>query len=143
MRMTLCGSARFEAEFKEWNKRLTLAGHVVYSLGVYPSDMGKKDWYDGNQKVVLDQVHLAKIDNSDAILVLNVDGYVEESTTREIEHAHATEKTVYVLTWRKVTDAKLRDLLATATIVCNDEHCPDPLQSVCQRCEPPTNGEDE
>lgn len=88
MRITLCGSGRFEAQFKEWNERLTLAGHVVYTLSVYASFKdGVKDWFTDTQKATLDAVHKLKIENSDAILVLNVGGYIGESTRSEIDHA--------------------------------------------------------
>lgn len=50
MLITLCGSARFEKEFKEINERLSLEGHVVYSLAVYPSDKPCKNWYTAEQK---------------------------------------------------------------------------------------------
>src|SRR5579863_9039742 len=95
MRITLCGSAKFENEFKEWNKKLTLAGHVVYSLACYPSDCGGKDWYNQDQKNMLDVMHLAKIDNSDAIVVINKDYYIGESTQREILYAQYKYKTIY------------------------------------------------
>lgn len=98
MRITLCGSAKFEQEFKEWNELLTLAGHVVYSLAVYPSDHGgDKDWYTPSEKTMLDLVHKRKIDNSEAILVLNVGGYIGESTQSEILHAVDHGKQVYWL----------------------------------------------
>ena len=100
MRITLCGSAKFEQAFKEWNKNLTLAGHVVYSLSCYPSDFGGKDWYSPEQKLMLDRVHKAKIDNSDAIFVLDVDGYVGPSTASEVKHAMETGKRViYLSEW--------------------------------------------
>jgi hypothetical protein len=96
MKLTLCGSSRFEQEFHEWNEKLTLTGHVVYGLAVYPSfHDGNKDWYGIEQKQTLDLVHLAKIDNSDAIVVINVNGYIGESTRREIEWARVRAKTVY------------------------------------------------
>lgn len=94
MRITLCGSARFEDKFKEANKRLTLAGHVVYSIACYPSDNNGKDWYTDSQKGILDRVHLLKIDNSDAVYVVAPNGYIGESTTREIEYALTTGKKV-------------------------------------------------
>lgn len=87
MKITLIGSARYEKKFKELNKQLTLAGHVVYSLAVYPSDEGEKDWYTPEQKEMLDEVHLAKIDNSDAVYVICEDGELGESTTREVLYA--------------------------------------------------------
>lgn len=33
--ITLCGSTRFKAEFERMNRELTLAGHVVISVGVF------------------------------------------------------------------------------------------------------------
>ena len=40
--ITLCGSTRFDAEFAEINRRLTLDGCVVISLGMFdvPDDAG-------------------------------------------------------------------------------------------------------
>lgn len=96
MRITLCGSARFEQDFHRWNEDLSLAGHVVYALAAWPSrHAGVKDWYDEQQKIALDLVHLAKIDNSDAVVVINVGGYVGPSTAREVEWARMKNKTVY------------------------------------------------
>lgn len=98
MKITLCGSAKFEKEFKEANKALSLAGHIVYSLAIYPSDMGgNKDWYSEEQKVILDLTHIAKIDNSDAIFVLDYKGYIGESTRREIAYAKMQHKMIYYL----------------------------------------------
>ena len=95
MRITLVGSTRFEKEFKQWNKRLTLNGHVVYSLSVYPSDEGEKNWYTTKQKEMLDEMHLRKIDNSEAIFIVCPDGYVGESTTNEIYYANHMGKEIF------------------------------------------------
>ena len=46
------------------------------------------------QKTVLDALHLRKIDLADRVLVVNPGGYVGESTSTEIEYAHATGKPV-------------------------------------------------
>ncbi len=93
MRITLCGSAKFENEFHEYNEKLTLAGHVVYGLAAYPSKhSNNKDWYTEEQKQTLDLIHFAKIDNSDAIVILNLNGYIGFSTRREIEYARIKEK---------------------------------------------------
>ena len=94
MKFTICGSARFEVEWHEWNKRLGLLGHISYSLMTFPSVEGSKSWYTEDQKWVLDLCHLAKIEESDAILVLNVGGYVGESTNREILWARIRGKTI-------------------------------------------------
>lgn len=86
MKITLCGSARFEDEFKDANKRLSLAGHVVYSLAVFPSDESGKNWYTPKQKETLDRVHKLKIKNSEAILVICPEGYIGDSTQSEITY---------------------------------------------------------
>lgn len=91
MKLTLCGSARFEEQFHKYNERLTLAGHVVYSLAVFHY------WYTDEEKMILDSVHKSKIANSDAIVVLNVDGYVGESTQSEINFAMRRSKGIYWL----------------------------------------------
>lgn len=97
MIITLCGSNRFEQHFKTWNRCLTLAGHVCIGLGAYPSDMGKKEWYTHDQKVMLDLNHLQKIEVSDAILLLNVDTYIGESTYKELCWAWLRGKRVFCL----------------------------------------------
>lgn len=98
MKITLIGSARFEKEFLEWTERLTLRGHVVYGLAVYPSAKGgNKDWYSESTKTMLDLVHLAKIEESDAVVVLNVGGYVGESTAREVAWAKIRGRALYYL----------------------------------------------
>jgi hypothetical protein len=95
MIITLCGSARFESYFKVWNEALSLAGHVVFSLAAYPSDKaGLKTWYTEAQK--------DKIAASDAVLILNVFGYVGESTISEIEFAKKHKKPIHALeSWGK------------------------------------------
>lgn len=100
MRITLCGSTRFKAQFEEWNHKLALAGHTVYSLSLFAreeKDVGK----EGNptiteaEKIILDLVHLDKILNSDAIVVIDVDGYVGFSTNREILWARIQGKYIF------------------------------------------------
>lgn len=98
MNITLCGSARFEEYFKFWNEMLSLYGHTVYTLSVYPSQkQSGKDWYSEQEKVTLDQVHLDKIDNSDAIFIINPFAYLGESTLREIQFAQDTGKQIFCL----------------------------------------------
>lgn len=98
MKITLCGSARFEEYFKFWNEMLSLYGHTVYTLSVYPSQKADgKDWYDDEEKLTLDQVHLDKISNSDAIFVINPFAYLGESTLKEIDFAKRLEKRIFCL----------------------------------------------
>lgn len=103
MIITLCGSARFEKLFHLWNEILTMSGHTVYGLAVYPSTKkGKKSWYTAEEKKRLDAAHFRKIDASDAIFVLNHFAYLGESTLAEIKYAENAGKTVYFLeSWGK------------------------------------------
>lgn len=96
MNLTICGSLKFEKEIQEWHERLSLAGHTCYSMVVLPSQKnGEKDWYTAEQKEILDLLHLSKIANSQGIVVVDKDGYVGESTRREIKWANIRGKTVY------------------------------------------------
>ncbi|GAA4879413.1 hypothetical protein GCM10023310_69470 [Paenibacillus vulneris] len=90
--ITLCGSTKFKNEFNEQNRRLTLAGYVVISVGVF----GHSDNIDltEKEKMMLDNVHLQKIDMADEICVINVGGYIGSSTKREIEYAISQGKIV-------------------------------------------------
>lgn len=98
MRITICGSAKFEDLWHFVSKVLTLDGHVVYEMAVFPSYEGEgKDWYTDDEKEVLDWVHLCKIDNSDGVVVINAGGYIGESTAREIRYAESTNKPVWFL----------------------------------------------
>lgn len=91
-RLTLCGSTKFRDEYELWNKRLTLAGFLVYSV----SGFGHSgDTFTDEEKVRLDQIHFAKIDASHAIVVINPGGYIGDSTRREIAHAERSGKLVY------------------------------------------------
>jgi hypothetical protein len=102
MIVTLCGSARFEDHFKTWNEALTMAGHTVFTLTRYPSEKGAKLWYTVTQKLALDEAHKRKINASEAVLVLNVFGYMGPSTLSEVEHAKSRGKKLYALeSWGK------------------------------------------
>ncbi len=101
----LCGSTRFMEAFQAANLRETLAGRIVLSVGCNTkSDIdifGNLSPYDaGKLKEKLDELHKRKIDLADEILVLNVDGYVGESTRSEIEYAEEQGKAVRYLEQR-------------------------------------------
>jgi hypothetical protein len=100
--VVLCGSTRFYDEFQWANYQLTMQGKIVLSVGVYPhaterSGFGEDVEHDSAEKVTLDELHLRKIDLADEVLVINVGGYVGESTRREVEYALAQGKPVTYL----------------------------------------------
>ena len=84
--VTLCGSTRFKEQFIEVQKRLTLEGCIVISVGMFGHSGDEEVWKPG-VKDMLDDMHLRKIDIADEIFVINVGGYIGESTRREIAYA--------------------------------------------------------
>lgn len=94
--ITLCGSTRFKEQFFEAQKRLTLAGNIVISVGLFGHSGDDEVWTEGT-KEMLDDMHKRKIDMADAIYVINVGGYIGSSTRSEIEYAKASGKEVMYL----------------------------------------------
>ena len=86
--VVLCGSTKFYKSFEDANLKETLAGNIVLSIGcsVY-SDATLE--ISVQQKIRLDELHKRKIDLADEVFVLNVGGYIGDSTRREIEYAKA------------------------------------------------------
>lgn len=92
----LCGSTRFSQAFRDANLNETLAGNVVLTVGCdTKSDQGLG--LHPSEKTRLDELHKRKIDLADEILVLNVGGYIGESTQSEIEYAKETGKAIRYL----------------------------------------------
>lgn len=89
--ITLCGSTRFKREFEETNKRLTLEGNVVISVGCF-GHAGDEITYV--QKEMLDDIHRQKIEMADEIFVINKDSYIGKSTRAEIEYAKKLGKKI-------------------------------------------------
>jgi hypothetical protein len=94
--ITLCGSTRFRDEFIEEQKRLTLEGYIVISVGLFGHSGDDEVWWD-KTKEMLDDMHKRKIDLADEIFVINKNGYIGSSTRSEIEYAIKTNKPVVYL----------------------------------------------
>lgn len=93
--ITLCGSTKFKDTFLEVQKKLTLEGNVVISVGLFSG-------YDNTpiskeEKELLDDIHRQKIDMANEIFVINVNGYIGESTKKEIEYALSKNKKIRYL----------------------------------------------
>ena len=100
--VTLCGSTKFKDTFTEWQLKETMKGKIVLTIGC---DM-KSDSELFRQmspeelrltKAKLDVLHFHKIAMSDEVLVLNVGGYIGESTEREIVYAESVGVRVFYL----------------------------------------------
>ena len=94
--ITLCGSTRFKDELLEVQKRLTLDGNIVISVGLFGHSGDEEVWFDG-VKEMLDDMHKRKIDMADEIFVINKGGYIGSSTQSEIEYAKKTGKAIRYL----------------------------------------------
>lgn len=90
----LCGSTKFRHEFTRANRELTLAGAIVVAPGVFAHS---GDELTDEDKIRLDELHWRKIDLSDRVMILNVGGYVGDSTRREIEYATKQGKPISYL----------------------------------------------
>ena len=101
--ITLCGSTKFKDEFLKAQKDLTLKGNIVISVGLFGHSGDSEVWENMDEgtftktKEMLDDMHKRKIDLSDEIFVINVGGYIGESTKSEIEYAKSTGKKVNYL----------------------------------------------
>ncbi len=93
--ITLCGSTKFKDEFIYEQKRLTLDGNIVISVGLFGH--GGDGVLNDNVKAMLDDMHKRKIDMADEIFVINKGGYIGSSTRSEIEYALSTGKRVNYL----------------------------------------------
>ena len=98
--VTLCGSTRFKDQFMEVQKRLTLEGNIVISVGLFGHSGDQEVWENMDEgtltrtKEMLDDMHKRKIDMADSIYVINVGGYIGESTKSEIEYAREHGKKI-------------------------------------------------
>jgi len=88
----LCGSTRFGDAFQKAQLEETLAGRIVLTIGC---NMKADTEIFGHLpqdeltriKQQLDELHLRKIDMADEVLILNVGGYIGESTHNELQYA--------------------------------------------------------
>lgn len=93
--VTLCGSMRFLEDFIRAERELTMEGYVV--LGVSGFRMGSDNGLyeiDSDFKEKLEEAVLRKIDMSDEVFVINKDGYIGETTRKELQYAQEHGKVI-------------------------------------------------
>jgi len=105
--VTLCGSTKFKEQFIKAQHDLTLAGWIVLSVGLF-GHLDEPSVFEPSIKTMLDAQHKQKIDMSDAIYVIDVDGYIGDSTRSEIEYAKAHDKKIMYLSSGEVDHSGLR-----------------------------------
>ena len=67
--ITLCGSTKFKEQYLEAQKRLTLEGNIVISVGLFGHSGDDEVWTEGT-KAMLDDMHKRKIDMADELFVI-------------------------------------------------------------------------
>ena len=92
--ITICGSFKFMAEVQTIAERLELEGNCVLSI-TYPTK--DKEDYTEEELEILGKLHKQKIIMSDAIYMVNINGYLGESTKSEISYARSIGKEVLSL----------------------------------------------
>ncbi len=98
--VTLCGSTRFKDEFYQIQKELTLKECIVISVGLFGHSGDEEVWENMDEgtltktKLMLDDMHKRKIDMADEIFVIDVNGYIGESTKSEIAYAKDHNKPI-------------------------------------------------
>lgn len=94
----ICGSSRFIQEIAVKGWELEKAGEIVLSMHLLPSTYpGVQADHQAEAEGVaeqMDELHLRKIDLADRVLVMNIGGYIGESTQREIRYALEQRKIV-------------------------------------------------
>lgn len=94
----LCGSTRFYQAFQRANYEQTMLGRIVLSVGFFlhspEANHCETLGCTQEQKIKLDELHLRKIDLADSVFVLNVGGYIGDSTRKEIEYAESQNKPI-------------------------------------------------
>lgn len=97
MILTLCGSPLLEDYFAEANRQLTLAGHLCFNRPPLP--------FEENEIQILERVQLAKIEHSDAVVMLNI-GPLNESSINQLLWARMRNKLIF---WTMRSDLMTRD----------------------------------
>ena len=92
--ITVCGSLKFQKEMIFWSDQLELDGYCVLSV-VYPAK--EKADYTEAEIAQFGRMHFQRIAMSDGIFVVNVGGYIGESTRLEIEYATKKGKEILYL----------------------------------------------
>lgn len=115
----LCGSTRFKDAFMEANFKETMAGSIVLLVGFFHHAERERHDLTVEEKVKLDALHKRKIDLADEILVLNIGGYVGDSTRSEVAYAYSKDKGVrYLELPLTVCDGQ-----HAMTVSCQDAGC--------------------
>ena len=92
--IVVCGSVRFRDEMLKFREEQHKNGNWVLLPENMEIDIQEIDM---RVKEKMDSLHRAKIDHSDSVLIWNRNGYIGESTKRELEYSLLRDKPVRYL----------------------------------------------
>ena len=95
--ITVCGSLKYVKEMMEITEKMELQGNCML-VPIYNPLKSSKDNFTEEESLMLDKMHKERIKLSDAILVVNVNGYIGSSTKSEIEFAKSLNKEIIYYT---------------------------------------------
>ncbi len=90
--ITICGSLKYQDEIMKISEEVTLQGNCILSI-IYPASRDISA-YSAEERKLFGAMHRERIRLSDAILVVNIDDYIGESTRQEIEFARSLNKEI-------------------------------------------------
>ena len=92
MKITIVGSLKFKDLIIKTYNNLSLNGHIVYLPALY--DKSESRNFSDHTLKRLKELHRKKIEESDAIFVINKCGYIGESMKQEIDYAKQLGKEI-------------------------------------------------
>lgn len=95
--ITICGSMRFINEMNDIAMKLELEENCVL-MPIFSKSRNNKNQFTKEEILILDKMHKEKIKLADSILVVNVDGYIGNSTKSEIDFAKSLNKEIIYYT---------------------------------------------
>jgi hypothetical protein len=112
MIITLCGSTKFIKEFNNANMWLTMHGNIVLTVGSFHHSDNDPEIRDiiMKNKTTLDYLHKTKISMSNAVMIIDVNNYIGDSTREELEYARLLRLPIYSYTKAMEHNTNLRYL---------------------------------
>lgn len=95
--ITICGSIRFINEMMDISMKMELQSNCML-IPIYSLNKTSKDDFTEEEALILGKMHRERIKLSDAILVVDVNGYIGNSTKKEIEYAKSLNKEIVYYT---------------------------------------------
>ena len=95
--ITVCGSMKYIKEMMEISEKVELEGNLVL-MPIYNPSRPNKEAFTEEEIKILDKMHRERIKLSDAVLIVNVDGYIGKSTQSEMEFAKSLNKEIIYYT---------------------------------------------